>query len=393
MSLLADQSKCTGCMACKQICPKNCINENEDEYGNIYPKIDEKSCINCMQCSSVCPEINNHNIHFNTVKNAYATWSLNENSRKTSASGGAASEFYSNAIKHNYWICGVEYTDDFKVIHTLTKDKNRIKKYKQSKYVFSDTNNIYIQIKKILDNNEKIMFISLPCKVAGLYSFLKKEYDNLITIDIVCHGTPPYKQLSQHISSLNLNKAYNKLSFRQDNEFIFKLSNDTHTVYSKIGRKDAYLAAFLSGINYRPSCYSCSYAIPNRISDITICDFWGIGSKTPFNHPYTGAISAVLINTKKGKNFFDKSSNNLFVEERPVSEAIIGNAQLNHPTLVHPKQNEFKQLYNLKGFENAVKITLKKEINNESKNLKKNKLRYYFKKFVGSIFPKYRSYK
>lgn len=391
MISLADKQKCTGCMACLQTCPVKCISAREDNIGDLYPYIDRDTCIECGSCAKVCPEIStNRKSSLKKADRAYAVWSLNTNSRSASASGGAASEFYESALNQEYWICGVKYEEQYHVRHSLTKDQKDISAYRQSKYVYSETVDIYRKIKELLQKDEKVLFISLPCKVAGLYSFLGDRLaENLLTVDIVCHGTPPYAQLKEHIKKVaSLNAE--KLIFRKENEFLFEITDNNKIVYSEIGRQDNYLAAFLEGLNYRPSCYNCSYARPERISDITIGDFWGLGTEIPWNHPYTGSISAVLINTEKGRKFWDECSDRLFSEERSVEEAVKGNAQLNHPTPAHPKRAEFEALYKQKGFDEAVQICLKDEIKQDRKKQDKVQFRRELRKIAGIVIPRYR---
>lgn len=391
MISLADKQNCTGCMACFQMCPVKCIGVREDDMGDLYPYIDRDVCIACGSCVKVCPEIStNWKASLKKANLAYAVWSLNTNSRSASASGGAATEFYESALNQGYWICGVKYEEEYHVRHSLTKEQKEIFAYRQSKYVYSETGDIYRKIKELLQKDEKVLFISLPCKVAGLYSFLENKWtENLLTVDIVCHGTPPYAQLKEHIRKVAMLNS-EKLLFRKENEFLFEVTNNNRIVYSKTGRQDNYLAAFLEGLNYRPSCYNCSYARPQRISDITIGDFWGLGAKIPWNHPYTGSISAVLINTEKGREFWDECSDRFFSEERGVEEAVKGNAQLNHPTPAHPKRAEFETLYKQKGFDEAIQICLKDEIKQDRKNQKKIQFRRKLKKIAGMVIPRYR---
>lgn len=391
MISLVDKKNCTGCMACLQVCPMKCISVREDNIGDLYPYLDRDICIECGSCEKVCSEISiNRKDCFKKPDQAYAVWSLNTNSRSASTSGGAAAEFYESALNQGYWICGVKYEEQYHVRHFLTKECKDISAFRQSKYVYSETENIYRQIKDLLQKKEKVLFISLPCKVAGLYSFLGgKLEENLLTVDIVCHGIPSYTQLMEHIKKVaTLNRG--KLTFRKNNEYIFEVTDNNKILYSKIGRQDNYLAAFLEGLNYRPSCYNCSYARPERISDITIGDFWGLGAEIPWNYPYTGSISAVLINTEKGRKFWNECSDRFFSEERSVEEAVKGNAQLNHPTPVHPKRAEFEELYKQKGFEEAVQICLQDEIQQDRKKQEKMQFRRKLRKIAGIVIPRYR---
>jgi coenzyme F420-reducing hydrogenase beta subunit len=375
-------------MACVQVCLNHAIVIDHDELGNAYPKISESKCIHCGKCCRHCPE---QLVLIDTIpQRAYACWSLDDNNRKTSASGGAASEFYAAALEDGYWICGAEYAGNGSVIHTLSRDMESIQRYKQSKYVFSDTSDVYTRIKDLLDQGSKAIMISLPCKIAGLLAFLGKTYDNLLTVDIVCHGTPPVKMLQNHILKAAGRKDNFTIKFREDNLFLLSVEAQGKTLYKKIGREDEYLAAFLNGLSYRDSCYQCKYAKPERISDITICDFWGLGAEIPFEHPYAGSISAVLLNTERGANFFQKCSTNLFAEERPVSEAIKGNAQLNAPTPAHPHRNAFVEGCAAHGFDTTVSELLKDEIKAACKNNRRNACRKALRKCTGIFIKRYR---
>ena len=386
---LVERSQCTGCFACEKICPKSCIEIVYDKMGNGYPFINRDVCIECGKCNQVCPE--RTFTEFQTIKKAFAAWSLNKNRRKKSASGGVAAEFYDSALRQGYLICGAMYQKDFQVIHVLTNDKRKIEDFQQSKYVFSNTSDVYRKIRRQLIEQKQILFISLPCKVAALKSYLGKSYDDLLTVDIVCHGTPPYQYLKEHILGMyDLNKCKN-LNFRVDNEFKFCLQDDNEKqVYCKTGRTDTYLAAFLEGLDYRDSCYQCKYARAERISDITLCDFWGLGSEKPFNHPYTGAVSAILVNNEKGESFLKQCQDKFFLEERPVSEAIKGNAQLNKPTSIHKLRKVFEEKYCEVGFEKAVKYCLKDEMRNESMLIIKRKIRSQLRSIAGIFINRYR---
>lgn len=388
MSKLLERDRCTGCMACFQVCPKSCLTIKKDNMGNLFPEIDDGICVQCNKCEKVCPE--KHLLQKQYPRKAYAVWSLDSQTRKLAASGGAASEFYRYAVNNGWWICGTEWTDEFQVSHTLSKKANSISKYRQSKYVYSSSSEIYRQVEKKLKGGEKVLFISLPCKVAGMLQYLDGRHENLITIDIVCHGTPSHQLLREHIKDKFNVEIATALSFRQDNEFVFSLKNSQKDIYTKVGRTDSYLAAFLEGLDYRPSCYQCTYASNERISDLTICDFWGLGQKIPFKHPYTGAISAVLVNTDKGAEFFEKCKTAFFVEERPVAEALEGNAQLNHPTTPHPKREMFEKLYLEKGFDKAVEEILKYKMHEEKKKLRKQELRRKLREISGIFIKKYR---
>lgn len=386
---LAPKSKCTGCMACVHNCPTNCISAEQDLLGHQYPVVDRSKCINCGKCQRTCPELSA--MPAQMPRQAFAAWSLDAESRRTSTSGGAAAELYRAAIHNGFWIVGVEYQKDFHVVHVISNEETAIAEFKQSKYVYSEMDGIYQKVKDMLLRGEKILFISLPCKIAGLLGYLGDKFDNLVTVDIVCHGTPSYKNLLEHIRYVVKEDYPEKLGFRRDNEYLFQLMDrNGKAIYKKNGRTDTYLAAFLEGLNYRESCYYCSYAKPERISDITICDFWGLGREIPFNHPYTGAISAVLINTDEGQDFWKCCMPQMFTEERPVMEAIKGNAQMNAPTPMHLKRKAFESMYQSDGFEAAVKHCLGEIMKAEERKIRRQNVRRILRKAAGIFVKRYR---
>lgn len=385
---LIEKVKCTGCMACVQSCPRSCIRIEKDQFGNLYPAILEISCIQCGKCDQVCPE--HYPVPKRVPQHAWAAWSLDADTRRKAASGGAASEFYRQALQDGWWICGTAWQADFKAVHELSKDFDAIERFRNSKYVFSDCSDAYSEIAELLKSGERVLFISLPCKVAGLLKFLGGGHKNLLTVDIVCHGTPSHQMLKEHIAAVDPYHEATALSFRIDNTFAFHLKNGTRTVYRKVGRMDLYLASFLEGLSYRPSCYRCSYADNGRVSDLTICDFWGLGKEIPFDHPYIGAVSAVLVNTPAGESFWNRCKQAFFFEERPVREAIAGNAQLNFPTPIHPRQAIFESLYKNCGFEKAVSKILKREIVTEQIKIVRISIRRKLRHVAGILIKRYR---
>ena len=387
MVQLAATEKCSGCMACAAACPMGAIGIWEDALGNRYPQIDGEKCVECGRCRRICPELGQ--FRWEKPGKAWAAWSLDPDSRKKSASGGAAAEFYARALEAGYWICGARW-DHGKVIHTLTRDPADIDRFRQSKYVASDASMVYRPIEEKLKAGEKVLMISLPCKIAGLLGYLGKSYDNLLTVDIVCHGTPSEKLLNDHIAHVAPGIEGWKLKFRQENQFLFRLEKNEKIVYEKEGGTDGYLAAFLEGLNYRGACYRCSYARNERISDLTICDFWGLGTEVPFAHPYTGAVSAVLVNSPKGAAFLHQCRDRLFLEERPVAEAVRGNAQLNAPTAQHPGREEFEGLCAQYGFEAAVSKVLHHEIRAAEQQISRQHLRSGLRKLAGVFLKRYR---
>ena len=188
MSKVLEKSKCTGCMACYNICPNNCIKMVYDEHGELQPEIDKEKCINCGLCRKVCP--NNEKIEYEEIKNTYATWSIDEQDRRTSTSGGIASVFYQNAIENGYVAFGMAFDEMLELQCSGEKEYNGINKFKGSKYCQAYIGDNFRKIKKLLNKEEKVIFIGTPCQVSGLNKYLNIgniNKENLITVDLICH--------------------------------------------------------------------------------------------------------------------------------------------------------------------------------------------------------------
>ena len=188
MSKICEKNECTGCMACYNICPKKCIDMVYDEHGELQPKIDKEKCINCGLCRKVCP--NNNNIEYEQIKKTYAAWSINEQDRRTSTSGGIASIFYQNAIENNYVTFGMAFNEKLELNCIEEKEYSGINKFKGSKYCQAYIGDNFRIIKNLLNKEKKVIFIGTPCQVSGLNKYLKIcniDKENLITVDLICH--------------------------------------------------------------------------------------------------------------------------------------------------------------------------------------------------------------
>ncbi|MDO5124601.1 MAG: Coenzyme F420 hydrogenase/dehydrogenase, beta subunit C-terminal domain [Eubacteriales bacterium] len=383
---LCDSDKCTSCGACIDACPKGCISYKEDKFGFLYPQIDRKLCVECGACESVCHVLNE--VRGKRPEKAYAVWSSDPEDRKTSTSGGAASVFYNTVLEEGGMCFGAAYDENSDVVIKGYGDHSNVRKFKNSKYVHSDMGDSYKQIKNLLRDGRKVIFIGLPCQVAALKTYLKRDYDKLLLVDLICHGTPPIRHLKEHIESIESNeqKHTEYIRFRDDNAFYLTLGDSNGCFYKKHKELDTYLLSFFNGLNYYESCYNCRYACNERVSDITVGDFWGLGLETPFNHPYSGAISLVLTNTEKGKSFFEMAKSKLFWEERTVDEALKGNAQLNRPTVRNKERDRFNHQYADNGFEHASECIYSEHIKKYTKILarqeRKDKIRKFAKKLL-----------
>lgn len=349
---------CTGCAACRDICPKHCITMHLNDLDAIYPLIDENICINCGLCVKTCP--NNIDITFNKTQKVWAAWSNNDNIRKSSASGGIACELYHYWLRIGGVAAGVVYNREEGCHFTLIEKDSNIYATQNSKYTFSDTYGIYKIIKRKLIEGVKVLFIGVPCQIAGLYGFLGKEYDNLTTVDIICHGMPPAAYLEQHI--LDVEKHYkektHKLFFRDPryhtHTYTFTLINIKGKEFyrKKVLTRDNYQLGYHRALIYRENCYSCRYAKKDRIADLTIGDFSGLGKLVPFDLNKHN-VSCVLQNTAKGEILLESlKASVLTCVERPADEAYNYEMQLNFPSKKHKHrfvfEEEYKRTHNFK---------------------------------------------
>ena len=365
--VICNHDKCTGCTACKDVCPKQCITMQPDELDALHPIVDDSICINCGLCEKTCP--NNRELSYKLPHKVWAAWSNDNDVRRTSASGGIACELYRYWIKNGGVATGVVYDRDEGCHFILLEKESYIKTLHNSKYTFSETAGIYKVVKQKLQAGISVLFIGVPCQVAGLYGFLKKEYDNLITVDIICHGMPPATYLEQHIKSIeDKKKEYTCQLFFRDPKyytytFTFTLKNNNGKEFynKKVLTRDNYQLGYHRALIYRENCYSCNYAREERISDLTIGDFSGLGRFAPFEYDKHN-VSCILENTDKGSALLKKLNGALSMFERPACEAFEVEKQLKSPSVKHSKRSIFEKVYRkTRNYELASNIALKEE--------------------------------
>lgn len=350
--MICPTDKCTGCYACVNICPKKCIEMKEDNYGYIYPEINQNLCIHCNLCNKVCPV--NHPIQGNQSQNAYASWALDEEQRKLSTSGGLATLVSKFVIENEGIVYGAAY-ENGEFQHIEINDAKELSKIRGSKYVHSYVNYSFRKIKNLLNQNTKVLFIGTPCQVAGLKSFLGKEESNLYTIDIVCHGVPSQKLLKEELKDF---EPYDKVLFRDQNGFNLTVFNKGVVKKSIPSYKSLYYQAFLDSLTYRENCYTCPYANSKRVGDLTLGDFWGLGNLKSEKKDEDKGISLILVNTDKGAKLLYSVEPEVFLEERSLNEAIQGNSQLRHPSKLHKNRDVFLNQYVKVGFKRALEQAL-----------------------------------
>lgn len=374
MVLFENKKDCCGCGACANICPKVAISMKEDEYGFIYPYIDEDKCIECGACTKVC-DLKRSVPKRKLEKKCYFAVRKNSEELMKSTSGGVFSVIAEYVLKQNGVVvgCTAEHTEEgFKVFHKVVKDINELKQIQGSKYVQSNAQVCFAEVKNCLQQGTKVLFCGTPCQVAGLRGYLRKEYDNLYTIDLICHGTPNVKFLNSFITFLE-KKYHNTI---QSFNFRKKYTNcDTNTFfYFDMGMKNgkhkkvfckllSYYGFFLSGDIYRESCYQCKYACPERVGDITLGDGWGLDKLHPeYLSENGGAIqimygsNSIILNNVKAEEMFEQIQQEIVFYEASFDEVSKYNHQLLEPTKKKALHDELLEAYVTQGYEAVDRI-------------------------------------
>lgn len=321
---------CCGCSACAQICPKQCITMQADEEGFIYPSIDLGKCVNCGICEKTCPVINKIQ-NCRDDSQAFAAYNLNEEERLASSSGGVFTLLANMILSEGGVVFGAAMSDDCKaVLHKKIDTVNGLECLRGSKYLQSCIGDVYIQVKKELDNGRKVLFSGTPCQVGGLKAYLKKDYETLLCIEVVCHGVPSSKLWNKYktFREKRAGSITQRTFFRHKKygwkmfAVLFEFSNST--AYRQILYKDLYMQMFLQDLCLRPSCYECRFKGRNGMSDIALADCWGAEKICPELDDDKG-LSLVLAYTKKGQTAFECLKNNLVCKRIDMEQAIMFN--------------------------------------------------------------------
>ena len=296
----------------------------EDEEGFLYPVVDESFCIDCGLCKKVCPVLQADKER--KPLNVYATKNRNEQIRQASSSGGIFTLLAEKVINEGGVVWGVKFNAKWEVIHDYTETKEGLAAFRGSKYVQSRIEGCYKEVKAFLKAGRKVMFTGTPCQVAGLKNYLGVEYDNLLTVDVVCHGVPSPKTWRMYLAELlahqgngknsvcahPVKKEIKKIDFRSKltgwKKYSFALTlsvSDEHeaqntVLLSSLFHENPFMDAFLSDLSLRPSCYACPVKAGKSGSDITIADFWGIEQVLPEYDDDKGT-SLVLPFSEKGR--------------------------------------------------------------------------------------------
>lgn len=361
MITIKNKNECCGCSACASKCPKNAITMVEDEYGFKYPKINEELCTNCGLCEKVCPVLKKMN-RKNNIK-AYACYNNNEQIRMQSSSGGIFTLIAEYILQNKGVVFGAMFDEKFGVYHNCVENINELAKLRTSKYMQSIIGNTYKQAEEFLKQGRMVLFTGTPCQIEGLIAFLGKEYENLYTQDIICHGVPSPKVWNKYLEFLNKKSKPLEVNFREKNngwrEYSLSVKyNDKK--YIKNHNEDIYMKAFLKKLSMRDSCYNCAFKKENRLSDITLADLWGINNIAPEMDDNKGT-SLVIVNSEKGTELYNAIKTQIVDKQVDFYNAIKYNPSMVKSVSMNENREEFfKNLDNIE-FDKLVKMYVPKE--------------------------------
>ena len=358
MPHLCDPKDCMGCSVCSNTCPKNCISMVVDDEGFVYPEVEEERCISCGLCEKSCPVLNRKSAV--TMTKAYAAVNPDQVTRNTSTSGGVFSLLAQTVLRKNGVVFGAAYNPDFSVSHQYTETEDGLQRFRGAKYVQSDIGNSYQQVKSFLNENRYVLFSGTPCQIAGLQTYLGKDYDKLFCVDLICHGIPS-PEVWQHnidyrakIDNDGVRPAHinmrSKSTGWQRYSVEFQYSDKT---YSKMYADDPYMWGYIKDLYTRPSCFDCKFKGLQRNSDFTLGDYWGIESQHPEMNDGMGT-SLVFVHSEKAQNIWSELCLGLHCREVDAAAAVQWNPMAVQSTSYQERREEFFRRYQNEDFSKLV---------------------------------------
>ena len=362
MREICPDKSCTGCLACKAVCGHNAIVCQNDALGFTHVRINENVCVNCGLCEKVCPTLAKPSRSEENI--AFAAITTKDEVAKRSSSAGLATLISHSIIEKGGVVYGCSAKDPYNIRHIRVSSAPQLDELQSSKYVYSNLSEVYENIRKDLTNNLPVLFIGIPCQVAAVRKFLFKNYENLFTIDIVCHGAPSQKMLNEDLDYFKTKYQLSEIRnvrFRRKFHLpdgslkiqygMYFLGGDKEYFFD--GIKDPFTLAYTHNQLLRDCCYDCQYTNIHRVSNLTLGDFWRLDPKVGFDK--SNGVSLYLLHDKKGEELISMISDAIITSERTIEEAINGNPQLIRPTSRGRNLEVFRKLFIKKGIEKAAR--------------------------------------
>lgn len=374
-NIAENRDLCCGCNACETVCPKSAVKMMPDEAGNFYPKVDSEKCVDCSLCIKVCCETGATQKKI-PVKTVAATNRKISVSMKSS-SGGIFSAIAEWVLSNGGVVFGTVFTESFDAVVIGIETPEELSAMLGSKYVRSQMGTVYRDIEKRLKEGRQVLFCGVPCQVAAVRKYLRKDYDNLILADIVCHGTPSNRMFKDYLDYLSKSRGVDIVDYKFRDKTYGQNPEGT-LIYSDSKSKDggvkrerirsyksSYYQLFLNCSTFRESCYNCQFASRERAGDLTLCDYWGVEDFHPeFIKDVSSAglcgISAVMLNTDVGLAAFEQIKDRLMYVESDLDKVAYKNPQLNAPSKKTADHDEIMKLYAEGGYEAVDKYYFKR---------------------------------
>lgn len=348
-----NKKDCCGCTACASICPKNCIEMVTDNEGFKYPVVNDELCNNCGLCEKVCPVINHSIDSFEQPMKSLIVRHRDEEIVRTSSSGGSVTAFAQEIINQGGVVFGCAFDDNFDVVHRLAETTAQLSAFKGSKYVQSDLGDTYKNVKAQLENGRKVLFVGTPCQVAGLVSYLKKPFENLFTIDFVCHGVPSPLVWEKYREAM-CKKYKSEIVYANFREKTYGYHSASLTLRYANGKKssentktDYLMKSFFDDICSRPSCYDCKFKTAKRHADLTVFDCWNISRYEPALSDDDKGLTAVFVQSEKGRQLFEKVKDSFICYNADTQLLLKTDGYMAVKSVsAHPKRSEYFQMLN-----------------------------------------------
>lgn len=359
--------KCTGCGLCYAMCPKECISFTKTYNGHVYPVIDENDCINCNKCVNNCIANQDTIIKNNARFGCYAAWCRNEQEHYESASAGLATTLSRSVLRQGGKVYGCAWNEKLEAVHIGIDKEEDLNLLRKSKYTLSHiSKNLYEDIKVQVSSGRLCLFIGVGCQCDAVRKYVGGNHNNLIIIDLLCHGGASPLLLKKHVEYLVQRyklKDVNNITFRGgDYDCRIALRHNNDVLYWGGQYQDEYFLGFMSHVIFRKSCFICNYASSDRVGDITLADFWGLDKKLVADYNFLKrGVNLVLVNTEKGKMLFDSIVPEINTLERELSEAVDGNETLQCATPVPSEYDVFWKNMKRHSFEKSMHVAFKKE--------------------------------
>lgn len=350
---------CTGCYACVNACPKSCIRMEENAEGFWYPQIDTEQCIRCGRCEKACPVLSElPNSKTEKDIRVYAVKHRDEKIRLNSSSGGAFTALAQTVLEHGGVVFGAAFDENYDVRHIFVESEEELSRLRGSKYVQSRIGNAYRQAESFLKEGRPVYFSGTACQTSGLLSYLGRDYDNLYTQDLICHGVPSpmvwrkYLEYHQTLERSGIQKIFFRDKSHGWHNWHLSIDFKNGTHYAQSQFQDKMIVSYLRGKSSRLCCYDCKFKQKCRSADFTLADYWGIQDIAPDLDDDKG-VSSCYVNSPKAQRLFAAARSRLDVQELDLETAVAGNLAMIESERLPANRDEFLKEMREKPFEMA----------------------------------------